>query len=95
MEVEAVLEALVSQADQGPAGIDGPALGFEYLQYTGAFDAKSEVPFGSGLSLSRLVHLDEKKALLLPQGAVDLQRWGVSGYTYARRRASAAGRRVS
>jgi hypothetical protein len=79
VEIEAVLEALVSQPDQGAAGIDGPALGFENFEDTGPFDAETEIPFRGGLGLAGLVDFDEEKTFLLAEGVINLQ----GGFNFA------------
>ena len=73
MEIEAVLQSLVTQPDQGPPGIYGPALGFENFEDAGPFDAETEITFRSSLGLAGLIDLNEEKPFLLPERVVDLQ----------------------
>lgn len=73
MEIEAVLQSLVTQPDQGAAGIYGPALRFENFEDTGPFDAETEITFRGGLGLAGLIDLDEEKPFLLPERVIDLQ----------------------
>jgi len=73
VEIETVLQSLITQPDQGAAGIYGPALGFENFKDTGPFDAETEITFCGGLGLAGLIHLDEEKPFLFPERVIDLQ----------------------
>ena len=73
VEVEAVLDALVAEADESAAGIDGAALGFEDFEDAGAGDSEAEVAFGLFLGEGGLFDFLEEEALLLSEGAVGLE----------------------
>ena len=70
VEVDAVLEALVFEADEGDAGVLGAALGFKVFEERGSIDAEGDVGEGAFFSEFGLFDFFFEEVLLLGEGAV-------------------------
>ena len=70
MEVDAVLEALVFEADEGDAGVFGAALGFEVFEEGGSVDSEGDVAESTFFGEFGLLHFFFQKDLLFCEGAI-------------------------